>query len=195
MVMRVCPGDPFLQTSFFGFVLLGNLASSFVGVECSFQMWRRLNVSTAKAADTKKGGTVSKPQRGFRGKGKQRSRREKPGPTKANPARSKPPKAATQAPIRAEATATATKTELRAAVAVNTQRLTNPNHTPASPWPPPSPKPKPREQQPSAATQAAEPSTIKDSKKTKKHKTQQKKSEKYRTEKKSRRDHVPRQPW
>ena len=45
---------PFLQTSFFGFVLLCNLASAAVGVEFSVQTWTMLNVSTAKGNDTKK---------------------------------------------------------------------------------------------------------------------------------------------
>ena len=40
----LCFGVPFLQTSFFGFVLLCNLARTAVGVEYSFQMWTRVNV-------------------------------------------------------------------------------------------------------------------------------------------------------
>ena len=49
------PGS-MLQTSLFGFVLRGsNPASTTVGVECSFQMWEKLSMSTAKVRDTKIG--------------------------------------------------------------------------------------------------------------------------------------------
>ena len=51
--VQLCAGVPFLRTSFFGFVLLCNLASTAVRVKYSFQMWTRLRVSTAKVTDTK----------------------------------------------------------------------------------------------------------------------------------------------
>ena len=80
-----------------------------------------------------------------RGNGNNWNSREKPGPTKASFARSKPARAGPQASVRAVATATTMKTEataLKAAVAVNTQRPTNASYGPVPPWPTPSPKPK-----------------------------------------------------
>ena len=54
----LCASVPFLQASFFGFVVLSSLASPAAGVEYSFQTLTRLNVSTAKKTDTKKINTL-----------------------------------------------------------------------------------------------------------------------------------------